>query len=61
MKLAVAKQGKKGFMIATISIAMSKWSKKMIETAGKQEKIRKVDENFSFNNLQNCTLNFNFN
>ena len=34
---------------------------KMIEIAEKQEKIRKIDENFSLNNLQNCTFNFNFN
>ena len=33
---------------------------KMIEIAEKQEKIRKIDKN-SFNNLQNCTLNFNYN
>ena len=33
----------------------------MIEIAEKREKIIKFDKNFSFNNLQNCTLNFIFN
>ena len=51
----------KTWMIINPQNRRGKLEQKMIEIVEKQGKIRKIDENFSFNNLPNCTLNFNFN